>query len=144
MRKFFFGLMFSSALAATVIGGVLAWNGSVSGSNSAVAGKVAVDWYKYEPTTNMVIPNYKFINVANGGLTNTGDIAVHVTGGSVQYTGWNGCSVDGQVRVTNGNPIGPGQQWAPLYAVDLRMNTDASDNCQNATLPYNVTINVAS
>ncbi|MGE3075405.1 MAG: hypothetical protein AB7N24_16740 [Dehalococcoidia bacterium] len=144
MRKIFLGLMLSSALAAVVIGGALAWTGSTSGSTSALAGNVDVALYNVAGSGNVVVPTGNPIKVADGGITNNGDIPVYVSSGSVLYTGNPICSTTGSVVVTNNNYIAVGQSYTPLYDVYLTMGVTADDACQNYTLPYTLTINVQS
>ena len=145
MRKFFLGLMLSSALGAVVIGGALAWTGSADGSSSAQAGKIAVSIYNYNTSVgSKVVPTGNAIKVATGGISNTGDIAVHVTGGTVTYTGNPICHVSGSVGDVNNVTVNTNTSVPGLYNVYLTMGPGADDACQNYTLPYNVSINVAS
>jgi hypothetical protein len=145
MRKLFLGTALTSLMAAVLIGGALAWTGSTSGSSTATAGEVAVAFYDYVQINNPVVPTGNPIKVARGGLTNTGDIQVYVTGGSVTGTGNSpGCGVTGSVVVTDNNWLAVGESRSNLYDVYLTMATNAHDGCQNAALGYDITINVSS
>lgn len=144
MRKLFAGTIALFLLAAVGIGGAFAWTGSTSGSGQADAGQVSVQLYAYNATGNKVVPTGNAIHVARAGITNMGDIGVHVTGGSVSYTGNPICQVSGSVSVINGGTVGVGGSAGDLFDVYLTMGTGADDSCQNNSLPYDVTITVAS
>ena len=144
MRKLFLALMLSSALGAIMIGGALAWTGSASGSGSQPAGVLSAEVVDLNATSNVVIPNNAYIKVANGGIHNTGDIALSVTGGSVTYTGNPICLVDGGINDVVGTSVNPGATIDNLYGVYLRMGTAADNACQNYVLPYTVSISISS
>jgi len=153
MRKLFIGTILVSLLGALAIGAVLAWTGSTTGSSSAQAGSVSVAFYGYDQLSNKVVPNNQWIEVANGGLTNNGDIAVHVradpNAGSVSTISYaNSCGgapyTDGAVNQESGSSVNPGNSADDLYRVYLRAATGLPDACQGQTISYDVTINVES
>jgi hypothetical protein len=151
VRRLFIGTMLTSLLGALVIGGVLAWTGSTAATpESATSGVAAAAVYNYVNTPGaLVLPTGLDIKVGDAGITNTGNIAVHVTGGTVTNVTYNvgnsgACGVTGSVAVTNPNPIAPGASFAPLYDVFLNMPTTAGDICQNNTIGFDLTINVAT
>jgi hypothetical protein len=86
MRKLFLALMLSSALGALAIGGALAWTGSSASNGSATGGQIAFSVYALTGTGSPVLDNGSWINVANGGIANTGNVTVHVTGGTTLPT----------------------------------------------------------
>jgi len=154
MRKLFIGTLMVSLLGALVIGAVLAWTGSTTDSSSAQAGSVSVAFYGYDQTANKVVPNDQWIEVANGGLTNNGDIPVHVRAdpnagsvGSISYSPACGGSANtlGAVNQASGSTVNVGASVDdPLYRVYLKADTGLPDACQGATISYDVTINVES
>lgn len=145
MRKLFAGTMLTFLLGALAIGGALAWTGSTIGSSTAQAGQVAITFGAYNQTGAKVVPNNTWTTVANGNITNTGDIAVQVNGGSVTNINAGACSDDmaGQVVPTDGSFVAPSATGGG-YAVQLYMSSGAEDSCQNATIYYDVTISVNS
>lgn len=145
MRKLFIGTMLTSLLGAAVIGGALAWTGSTpAASVTASSGAVAVVISGYNPTGNLVVPTATDIKVADAGITNNGDITVHVTGGSVTVTNLGVCGITGSVGNINGGNVAPATSFAPLYDVFLNMPTGAPNGCQGQTINYDLTINVAT
>jgi len=151
MRSVFQVTFVTSLVAALAVGGVLAWTGSAVGSSSATAGSISVAFYGYDLTSNKVVPNNGWIEVANGGLTNNGDIAVHVradpNAGSVPaISAAGGCSdnILGAVNLWNGATVAPGGSVDDLYRVYLKMDPNAEEGCQNTVISYDVTINVES
>lgn len=149
MRKLFIGTIVVSLLGALVIGAALAWTGSAKGPASATAGTVGVEFYNWQPTGNPVIPNDSYIKIADSGFHNTGDIAVHATGGLVDniwVAGASACNDDisGAVNVSDGSAVAPGGYIADAYDIFLYMGAGAEDSCQGATINYDVTINVGT
>ena len=149
MRKLFIGTIVVSLLGALVIGAALAWTGSTTGSGSATAGGVGVTFNNWVPTGNPVVPNDNWIQVADTGFTNTGDITVHATGGSVSgidVPGGGACNDNllGAVNVSDGSNVLPGNSIGDAYDVFLKMDTLAEDDCQGDTINYSVTIDVST
>jgi len=147
MRKLFIGTILVSLLGALVIGSVLAWSGSKSGSASATAGSVGVDFNNWVNTGSLVVPNDTWIKVADSGFTNTGNITVHATGGLVSNIwGAGACNDDiaGAVNVSDGSNVAPGNSIADAYDIFLMMGSGAENSCQGATINYDVTIDVGT
>lgn len=149
MRKLFIGTMLTSLLGAFIIGGVLAWSNSATGPSSALAGNASASFFNYAPTGNKVVPNDSYIKVAQSGFTNTGDIAVHATGGSVaniDIPGGTACNndMDGAVNAIDGTSVAPLSNFGYAFDVYLRMNSAAENDCQGKTINYDVTINVGT
>ncbi|MGE0599710.1 MAG: hypothetical protein AB7J35_11435 [Dehalococcoidia bacterium] len=143
MRKYFIGLMLSSALGAVAIGSALAWTGSGSWSGgSASAGSVSIVLTDWSPSTNKVVPTGSPIEVGTVGFLNNGDVTVHATGGSVSTTGPYASCATGSATVSNGGNVSPGQQYGGLVAISLTMPTDASDDCQGQSITFDITVNV--
>jgi len=146
--------MLTSLIGTLVIGAALAWTGTTSSSpQSATAGSVSASVYNYVPTANVVIPTALPIKVGDAGITNSGAIAVNVTGGSVSgiVTGDGACNayigisgITGSVTVTNAGFVGPSTSFSPLYDVFLTMGTGAPNGCQGQTISFNLTVNVAT
>lgn len=155
MRKLFMGTILISLLGALVIGAVLAWTGSTPAlPRSATAGNVvvAVNWDS-GGTGNKVVPTNAWIEVAKAGITNTGDIDVHVQAnpnagsvGSIGYSPSCGGSdnTTGQVIRTSNANVPTGTSVADLVSVQLKADTGLEDACQGATVNYDLTINVES
>ncbi len=161
MRRLYAAVFGIAALAVLLIGGVLAWTGSASGKFSAQTGKIEVELANFSNTGNKVVPSGNFINEQNGQIRNKTSanpgIAVHITGGSVSDISSNGADcnkfiandglgkpgVDGQVRATGTGDVSPGAVGG-AWSADIRMKTGAPDDCQERTLSYTVTVNVAT
>ena len=147
MRKLFIGTILVSLLGALVIGAVLAWTGSAKGPASATAGSVGVDFYNWVDTGNKVVPNDTWIQVADSGFRNTGNITVHATGGVVSNIwGAGACNDDisGAVNVSDGSSVAAGTTIDDAYDIFLMMGSGAEDACQGATINYDVTIDVGT
>lgn len=146
MRKYFLGLMISSALGAIVIGSALAWTGSGSwNGGSGQAGSVSITLTDWAPTGNKVIPTGNPILVGTVGFLNNGDVTVHATpGGTATTTGpYASCAV-GSVTVLNNGDVAPSAQYGGLVGVYLTMPTGASDACQGQSLPFDLTVTVGT
>ena len=149
MRKLFIGTILVSLLGAAVIGAALAWTGSVTGGGDATAGTVGVAFYNWNAISSVVVPNAADIKVAETGFSNTGNITVQATGGSVPSINVPAATVcngylSGSVQVAHGDWVSPGSSIGYAYDVFLKMNADAPDDCQGKTISYDVTINVKS
>ncbi len=161
MRKLFATTFGLSALLALLIGAaVYAWTGSASSNFSTTTGKISVALHNVIPTGNKVYPTNSFIAVLTGEIQNDTQanpgIAVHITGGSVSNITSNAgpgspCNVFinasgviGQVVVTNGGSVGPGGAAGGGWRADLAMGPSAPNDCQDRTLSYTVTVNVAT
>lgn len=143
MRKYFLGLMLSSALGAIVIGSALAWTGSGSwNGGSGQAGSVSITLTDWAPTGNKVIPTGNPILVGTVGFLNNGDVTVHATGGSVSTVGPYASCAAGSVSVQNPGNVTPGAQYGGLVNVFLTMPPLASDDCQGQTIPFDLTVTV--
>ena len=149
MRRLFIGTILVSLLGAAVVGAVLAWTGSTpSSQQNATAGAVSVEvyWNSGDISGAVVVPDNAWTKVASGGITNTGDIAVHVTGGTVTYNPGVGpdCLVTGQLDDIVGTSVAKAASVGNLYGVYLKMATTAPDGCQSSPLVYDVVIDVES
>jgi hypothetical protein len=151
MKKLFLLAATVTMLAALVIGGVMAWTGAAAGGANGQTGKVAFSIYDLQPTSALVVPDNQWKIVGNGGITNSGDIPVHVTGGSATVNSivsrTAAVCLDnmlGAVTVTNSGPVGIGESYGGLYSVSVKMDGDAEDVCQSQTFSYVVDITVAS
>ena len=147
--------MLVSLLAALVVGAVLAWTGSTSGSSTASAGSVSIAFDSYTATGNKVVPTGVDIQVAYTGFTNTGDISVAPDAsnpGSATVTGTNSASCGSGEFNAGAVTVGPNNGYVPpgntsggdAFRVWLNMNTAANQACQGETIYYNVTINVTT
>lgn len=155
MRKFFIGTMLVSLLGALVVGAVLAWTGSTSGSSTASAGSVSIAFDSYTSTGNKVVPNDTNIMVAYTGFTNNGAISVKPDAsnpGSATVTGTNSASCGsgefnaGTVTVgaNNGYVAPSATSGGDAFDVWLNMKGAANQACQGETIYYNVTVNVTT
>lgn len=156
MRRLFIGTMLTSLLGAAVIGGVLAWTGSVSGSSQATAGTVSIAFNNYTPTGNAVSPNAADTLVANTGFTNNGTIAVSPDAGSpgsANVTGTSAGSCDASnfntprtntVGGDSGSVAPAASSGNDAFRMYVNMKSGAVDACQGVTISYDVTINVTT
>ena len=146
MRKLFIGTILVSLLGAAVIGAALAWTGqATSTGQTATTGEVSAQVWNVVGTGALVVPTGNWIKVADGGLYNDGDIALHAVSGSVSnvwVTNVGTCGLSGSVVITNGGYLSVESTGYPLYDVFLAMPTDAGDACQNGAITYDLTINV--
>ena len=155
MRKLFIGTLMVSLLGALVIGAVLAWTGTTpASSRTATAGNVVVSVYwSTGDTGNKVVPTNQWIEVAKAGISNTGDIDVHVRAdpnagsiGAISYSPSCGGAdnTSGRVVLLNGGNVPTNSSAGDLVSVQLAADTGLEDACQGATINYDVTINVES
>jgi len=145
MRKLFIGTILVSLLGAAVVGAALAWDGSASSTQTATAGEIHAYAYDFVGTGALVVPTNSWIEVGSIGLGNDGDITLHATSGSVGNISYAGeCQLSGKVDVANGGDVLVGQAFGGLYDISLAMGTGAINNCQNATISYDLTLNFSS
>ena len=146
MRKLFIGTILVSLLGAAVIGAALAWTGqATSTAQPARTGIVSAQVWNVVGTNAPVVPTGQWIKVADGGLSNNGDIALHAVSGSVSnvwVTNVGACGLSGLVQITDGGFVAVGAMASPLYDVSLAMPTNAGNACQNGAITYDLTINV--
>ena len=154
MRKLFIGTMVVSLLTALVVGAVLAWTGSLTGSSTATAGEVSIAFDSYTPTGNLVVPNDLDILVANTGFTNTGDVSVKPRASApgsanVKSTSNGACTAaefntprDNTVGVHGGYVLPGNTSGGDAFRIYVNMKSAAADACQGVTINYDVTINV--
>jgi hypothetical protein len=155
VRKLFIGTMAVCLLGALTIGAVLAWTGSTTGSGSATAGSVSIDFHNYAASANLVIPNDTDIEVARTGFTNNGDIKVKPDAGNPGSASVTSTSKPVACDTSNfasprPNTVGtstayvnPGSDSGDdAFRVYVQMKSGAVDACQGVTINYAVTINV--
>ncbi len=161
MRRLYAAVFGIAALAVLLIGGVLAWTGSARGEFKAQTGKIEVELGTSVNTNFKVFPTGTFINEQSGQIRNNTvgnpGVAVHITGGSVSSISSNNAfcnkfiandghgqpGVDGQVLAVDPSNVSPGTVGG-IWGADIRMKTNAPDDCQNRILSYTVTVNVAT
>jgi hypothetical protein len=148
--------MLTSVLGALVVGGVLAWTGSVSGSSTATAGAVSIAFNNYIPTGNAVNPSDLDTQVASTGFTNNGSYAVAPDAGnpgSANVTGTSavGCDTTNfwtpRANTVGGDSglVSPANNSGnDAFRIYVNMKSGALNACQGVTISYDVTINVTT
>ncbi len=150
MRKVFLTIIGVSAALTLVLGVAFAWTSTASFSDNASAGSLSVAVYGAANTSNQLYPTNNPIAVVTGAIQNNTPanpgINVYLTGGSVSSGGgyYDACYMSGSVGSINNTQVPPGGNAGGAWTAFLTMPGNAPDGCQGATIPYNVTLNVAT
>jgi len=149
MRKLFLTVIAVSAAMTLVLGVAFAWTSSATNSYTATAGSLSVAIANDSYTGNQVYPTASWINVVNGQIKNNTlanpGVNVFIAGGAVTGTGnFTYCHMAGNLRVIDGSQVAPGGNVGGWWGADLAMAGDSPNDCQGATIGYDVRVDVST